>query len=205
MKWSFSNSLLTIAACAPAVSSEPAILNCLVEQICDLLWFPTGGGKTEAYPGLAAFTLALRCLLARRTDRVEFLITVVVSASCHAIHCVCWRSSNFVVLLVSLPPANSCVLPNIRRTAEWANDRLVYTESAMVREPERGVVLGDAQHQLRQLPVAFENTPTSLKLLIIYACTIHTLIKKYLVLSTDFKHILGYTLHRFGLWLYYLK
>ncbi len=39
-------------------------------KIVDLLFFPTGGGKTEAYLGLAAFTLVLRRLRHREDDGI---------------------------------------------------------------------------------------------------------------------------------------
>lgn len=46
--------LLNLAAAASPTHPD--------RDVCDLLWFPTGGGKTEAYLGLAAFTLAHRRL-----------------------------------------------------------------------------------------------------------------------------------------------
>jgi hypothetical protein len=47
-------------------------------SIGDLLWFPTAGGKTEAYLGLTAFTLAMRRLNSGDTMRTDAGVTVLM-------------------------------------------------------------------------------------------------------------------------------
>ena len=60
----------------------PAIANPLHpdRRTCDLLAFATGGGKTEAYLGLAAFTMGLRRLRSEKDthgDRTGHGVSVI--------------------------------------------------------------------------------------------------------------------------------
>jgi Helicase conserved C-terminal domain len=54
--------LAFVLQCIPALANPRLRAPGGDEDLVDLLWFPTGGGKTEAYLGLAAFTLAIRRL-----------------------------------------------------------------------------------------------------------------------------------------------
>ncbi len=62
--------LMTLESTANPDSTE--------RDVADLLWFPTGGGKTEAYLGLIAFMVFLRRLRAHRERRSGAGLTVIM-------------------------------------------------------------------------------------------------------------------------------
>jgi len=66
--------LAFILMCIPAIEDKKHV----DREICDLLWYPTAGGKTEAYLGLMTFTLALR-RLKRKKEESSSAGTAVIS------------------------------------------------------------------------------------------------------------------------------
>lgn len=104
------------------------------EAVADLLWFPTGGGKTEAYLGLAAYAMALRRLtpasgqagvsvLMRYTLRLltlqQFQRAATLICACETLRredSVTWGSEPFRIGLW----VGSAVSPNTTRKAHEA-------------------------------------------------------------------------------------
>lgn len=122
-------------------------------EVADLLWYPTAGGKTEAYLGLTAFTFALRRLqsndsqydlssgtavLMRYTLR---LLTIQQFQRALALVCACeqirledtgkWGDERFTVGLW----VGQSVTPNSYKQSEEALDRLKSGERMSGRSP----------------------------------------------------------------------
>lgn len=99
--------LAFILQCMPSLESKTHS----DRETCDLLWYPTGGGKTEAYLGLMIFTIALRRLrnttrplagggtavLSRYTLRLltiqQFRRTLAAVTACEYLRMINWRPS----------------------------------------------------------------------------------------------------------------
>ncbi|MBS2964247.1 DISARM system helicase DrmA [Actinocrinis puniceicyclus] len=133
--------------------------------IADLLWFPTGGGKTEAYLGLTAFTLAIRRLQPEseyggyRADRgiavlmryTLRLLTIQQFYRAAALICACevlrradtarWGSEPFRIGLW----VGGDVTPNsVDRAEEWVRE--------LNRDKGRPRLGGGSPHQLTHCP-----------------------------------------------------
>jgi len=83
------------------------------KAISDLLWFPTGGGKTEAYLGLAAYTMALRRIQGEVAGRSgEYGVAVLMR---YTLRLLTLQQFQRAAALI-------CACENIRREAEAAGE-----------------------------------------------------------------------------------
>lgn len=117
-------------------------------ETVDLLWFPTGGGKTEAYLGLVAFVISYRRLRGKNTESIGTsvlmrytlrLLTIQQFQRAAALMCACekirrsndskWGKIPFQVGLW----VGSKVTPNKRRSAMNAKYNLQGSDLTQIR------------------------------------------------------------------------
>ncbi|WBL16874.1 DISARM system helicase DrmA [Sutcliffiella sp. NC1] len=84
-------------------------------NIADLLWFPTGGGKTEAYLGIAAFTLAYRRLMKIQGYRTDVGVSVIMRYTLRLLTIQQFQRATAMI----------CACENIRNNSpeKWGNTR----------------------------------------------------------------------------------
>ncbi len=126
------------------------------EPLADLLWFPTGGGKTEAYLGVAAYTMALRRLQG-----------VVGGYSGHAGVAVLMRYTLRLLTLQQFQRATAlmCACEIIRREnpAVWGSEPFrIGLWVGRRSTPNYTEDSGEAVKQLRRGVLAREGTPYQL-------------------------------------------
>ena len=163
--------LAFILLCLPGVAGDED-----ERLIADLLWFPTGGGKTEAYLGLIAFTLFLRRL--RVTEGMGGGVTVIMRYTLRLLTLQQFERASLLICACESIRRREAILgddeiqiglwvgeaatPNYRRDARSALDRLRQGEELSEGNPiqvrscpwcgtrlsHRNYFLGDRRQQL---------------------------------------------------------
>lgn len=112
-------------------------------EIVDLIWFPTGGGKTEAYLGLTAFTILFRRLM----DKTNGGTTVLMRYTLRLLTSQQFaRAASLICSLEMIRKENANLFGDERITIGlWVGDSLTDNNSDTVRKRINNIRKGDSK------------------------------------------------------------
>lgn len=119
---------------------------CPEREIVDLIWFPTGGGKTEAYLGLTAYTIFLRRIMNPRDNGT----TVIMRYTLRLLTAQQYeRAAALICSMEKLRSENTKLLGEERITIGlWVGDSLTKNNSDQVRSKIKDIQSGKSNENV---------------------------------------------------------
>ena len=126
-------------------------------QIVDMLWFPTGGGKTEAYLGLAAFGMSLR----RIKDKTDFGTDVIMRYTLRLLTAQQFhRASGLICALEHIRKSNLQILGDyefsigiwIGGDSTYNSSKQAHDDFKKIERPKKGLEIGLNKFHITSCP-----------------------------------------------------